>query len=134
MKSVKELKNKHVGEDIYILASGKSVDFFNEDFFDDKIVIGVNQAYKKIWCDYLVRKEVKFIKESLATEKVATSFCSLLLLFSAQKINALRAPDLSPISRYALASKYMLFCDKESFPVVSLLKPSMALFHFFCSK
>ena len=39
MKSIIELKNKHQGDDIYILASGKSVDFFNEDFFDNKIVI-----------------------------------------------------------------------------------------------
>ena len=70
MKSVVELKNKHEGEDIYILASGKSVDFFNEDFFENKIVIGVNQVYKKIWCDYLVRKEVKFIKESLETDSI----------------------------------------------------------------
>lgn len=70
MKSIKELKDKHIGEDIYILASGKSVDFFNEDFFDGKTVIGVNQAYKKIWCDYLVRKEVKFIKESLDTDSI----------------------------------------------------------------
>jgi hypothetical protein len=54
MKSVVELKNKHEGEDIYILASGKSVDFFNEDFFENKIVIGVNQAYKKICCDFIV--------------------------------------------------------------------------------
>jgi hypothetical protein len=70
MKSIKELKNKHQGEDIYILASGKSVDFINNDFFDGKIVIGVNQAYKKIWCDYLIRKEVKFIKESLETDSI----------------------------------------------------------------
>lgn len=70
MKSILSLKNTHKDEDIYILASGKSVDFYNEDFFDGKIVIGVNQAYKKIWCDYLVRKEVKFIKESLETESL----------------------------------------------------------------
>lgn len=70
MKSILSLKNTHKDEDIYVLASGKSVDFYNEDFFDGKIVIGVNQAYKKIWCDYLVRKEVKFIKESLETESL----------------------------------------------------------------
>lgn len=70
MKNIKTLKNNHKGEDIYILASGKSVDFFDEDFFDDKIIIGVNQVYKKIWCDYLVRKEVKFIKESLETNSI----------------------------------------------------------------
>ena len=70
MKSIKELKNTHKGEDIYILASGKSVDFFDEGFFEDKIVIGINQAYKKMWCDYRVRKEVKFIKESLDSESI----------------------------------------------------------------
>jgi hypothetical protein len=70
MKNITSLKNTHSGEDIYILASGKSVDFFDESFFDGKIVIGVNQAYKFTWCDYLVRKEVKFIKQSLETESV----------------------------------------------------------------
>lgn len=70
MKSIKDLKGKHTGKDIYILASGKSVDFINEDFFDNKIIIGLNQAYKKIWCDYLVRKEVKFIKNSLDTGSI----------------------------------------------------------------
>lgn len=67
MKSILSLKNNHKDEDIYILASGKSVDFYQEDFFAGKTVIGVNQAYKKISCNYLVRKEVKFIKESLET-------------------------------------------------------------------
>jgi hypothetical protein len=70
MKLINELKNKHQGEDIYILASGKSVDFINQDFFDNKIIVGVNQAYKKMWCDYLVRKEVKFIKQSLDTDSI----------------------------------------------------------------
>jgi len=70
MKNITELKNKHVDEDIYILASGKSVDFYNDDFFDNKIIIGVNQVYKKVWCDYFVRKEVKFIKQSLDTNSI----------------------------------------------------------------
>lgn len=70
MKLIKELKNKHQGEDIYILASGKSVDFISNDFFDGKIIIGVNQAYKKVWCDYLIRKESKFIKQSLETDSI----------------------------------------------------------------
>ncbi len=67
MKTIKELENKHKGKDIYVLASGKSVDFIDPRFFDRKIVVGVNQVYKKFECDYLVRKEVKFIKPSLAT-------------------------------------------------------------------
>ncbi len=65
MKNIKELKNIHEGKDIYIIASGKSVDFINLDFFDGKIKIGVNQVYKKIKCNYLVRKEIKFLEDSL---------------------------------------------------------------------
>lgn len=70
MKLITELKDKHKGEDIYIIASGKSIDFIDDSFFDGKILIGVNQAYKKIWCDYLVRKETKFIKDSLETDSI----------------------------------------------------------------
>ena len=60
---LKEFKNTHSGQDIYILASGKSVDFVNNSFFDNKIVIGINQAYKKVPCQYLIRKEGKLTKE-----------------------------------------------------------------------
>ena len=70
METIKKFKIIHKGEDIYIIASGKSLDFIDETFFDDKILIGVNQAYKKIWCDYLVRKETKFIKDSLDSESI----------------------------------------------------------------
>lgn len=37
MKSILSLKNTHKDEDIYILASGKSVDFYNEDFLTVKL-------------------------------------------------------------------------------------------------
>jgi hypothetical protein len=67
MKSITELKDIHKGEDIYIIASGKSFDFISGDFFGGKITIGVNQVYKRITCDYLVRKETKFLEPSLET-------------------------------------------------------------------
>ena len=57
MKELKDFKNIHQNLDIYVLASGKSVDYIESSFFDNKIVIGINQAYKKIPCQYLVRKE-----------------------------------------------------------------------------
>lgn len=65
MKPVNELKNIHAGEDIYVVASGKSLDFIPTSFFVGKTVIGVNQVYKKLACDYIVRKEPKFIDESI---------------------------------------------------------------------
>jgi len=67
IKSIKELKGIHQDEDIYIVGAGASVDYIDESFFDGKIVIGINQVYKKIKCDYLVRKEVKFLEPALKT-------------------------------------------------------------------
>ena len=52
-----DFHNKHENKDIYILASGKSLDFLDISFFENKICIGVNQVYKKIIPQYLVRKE-----------------------------------------------------------------------------
>lgn len=60
-----DFKNIHAEEDIYILASGKSVDFIDDSFFKNKIVIGVNQAFKKTHCRYLVRKEHKLLEECI---------------------------------------------------------------------
>jgi hypothetical protein len=70
LKEITELKGRHSGEDIYILCSGKSVDFYDEDFFRGKTIIGVNQAYKKTRCNYLIRKESKFIENSLETGSI----------------------------------------------------------------
>jgi hypothetical protein len=67
IKSIKELKDIHRDEDIYVIGAGASVDYINESFFDGKITIGTNQVYKKIKCDYLVRKETKFLKQALNT-------------------------------------------------------------------
>ena len=72
MKQLKQFKNCHKGEDIYILASGKSADFIDNSFFDNKLVIGINQAYKKINCKYLVRKEAELIKETLCNAHEST--------------------------------------------------------------
>jgi hypothetical protein len=69
-KHISLLKDKHLNEDIYIIASGASMDFIDPSFFDEKITIGVNQVYKKFDCTYLVRKEVKFIQPSLVAGSI----------------------------------------------------------------
>ena len=61
IKYVTEFKNKHKGADIYVICSGKSCDFIDKTFFDNKITIGVNQVYQKFKTDYLVRKENKYM-------------------------------------------------------------------------
>jgi hypothetical protein len=91
-----EFKNKHKDEDIYILASGKSLDFIDNSFFANKIVIGINQAYKKIIPQYLIRKEHKLLTELLKDEKlknithfVSAGDCGSLNLKNLKYINSL---------------------------------------------
>ena len=56
-KNIKELKNIHVDEDIWLILAGSSMDYVNDDFFKNKIVIGQNHTYKKYSCDYIVMKD-----------------------------------------------------------------------------
>jgi hypothetical protein len=60
-KYIKELKDKHKGQDIYVICSGKSCDFIDNSFFDNKVTLGVNQVYRKFKTDYLVRKENNYM-------------------------------------------------------------------------
>jgi hypothetical protein len=61
VKNITELKNIHEGYDIYIVAAGASAGYIDPSFFDNKIVIGVNQVYKRFPnVDYVVRKEAKW--------------------------------------------------------------------------
>ena len=55
---LEHFRNLHRGEDVYVVASGKSFDFLEHDFFDGRVVIGVNQVYRRLpMVPYLVRKE-----------------------------------------------------------------------------
>ena len=75
---LKYYNNIHSGEDIYIIASGKSLDFLDKSFFDNKITIGINQSYKYLEPNYLVRKEHEFIDLVLQnTSDKVTHFISL---------------------------------------------------------
>lgn len=76
MRQLEEFKNIHEGEDIYIIASGKSVDFIDDSFFDNKNVIGVNQAYKKTYCKYLLRKEAELINDIVDNNPDTVHFIS----------------------------------------------------------
>ena len=76
MKEIKEFANIHKGEDIYIICSGKSLDYISEDFFENKIMLGINQAYKKLNCHYYVRKEAALLEEIFLKdyEKIKDSY------------------------------------------------------------
>lgn len=54
---MKQLKNKHKGEDIWLLLAGSSMDYVDKSFFEGKITIGQNQMYKIFPCSYVVMKD-----------------------------------------------------------------------------
>jgi len=56
-KSIKELRNKHTGEDIWIITAGSSMDYITEDFFDNKTTISVNDMVQYFKTTYLVMKD-----------------------------------------------------------------------------
>jgi hypothetical protein len=117
MKNITDFKNIHKNSDIYIIASGKTLDFINNDFFDNKITIGVNQVYKKIECKYLVRKEYVLLDEVINNNPNSIHFISKsecgsigsknydyvknkgftnVVVFD-HNINSLRIPDQFPV-------------------------------------
>lgn len=76
MKELSDFKNIHKGKDIYVLASGKSMDFIDKSFFDNKIIIGINQAFKKTNCTYLLRKEYEMLDSIIKNNSETIHFIS----------------------------------------------------------
>jgi len=58
-KSIKELKDIHNGQDIWIIGAGSSMDFVDPSFFDNTICISVNQMYQYFPCEYVVGRDLQ---------------------------------------------------------------------------
>ena len=56
-KSIKELKNKHLKEDIWVITAGSSMDYVPKNLFDNKVTISVNDMVQHFKSDYLVMKD-----------------------------------------------------------------------------
>lgn len=56
-KTIRLLKDKHRGEDIYVIGAGASCDYLEPSFFKGKNTIGVNKVYKRFQCTYILMKE-----------------------------------------------------------------------------
>lgn len=72
LMNLEGLKNRYAGETIYILGSGKTVEFYNPDFFADKILIGTNQGWSN-WLprvDFMVTKYHQTAREWCKSERV----------------------------------------------------------------
>ena len=67
-----QYKDKHNGEDIYILLSGNSMSYMPRSFFDGKITIGLNLMYRYFRCSYLFAKDIRDKRTFLKYYNAAT--------------------------------------------------------------
>lgn len=112
-----DYKNKHLGQDIYVLGSGKSIDFIDNSFFKDKIIIGINQVYKKTVCQYLVRKEYDIIKEVLADKRTNNSIIFVPIYKKEQYKTVLNGVKNLPNNiLYFESCKYPIWNTKNALP------------------
>ena len=55
---MEQFKNKHLNNDIYVICSGKSLDYIDKSFFENKITIGINRVNKYTKTNYIICKEL----------------------------------------------------------------------------
>ena len=67
IRSIKSLKSIHKDKDIYVLGSGSSMNHLAQDFFDNKITIGVNRVCRFFRCDYTIAKDPTGLEEILSS-------------------------------------------------------------------
>ena len=60
---ISDLYNKHSGSDIYIVGTGPTLRMMPKEFFNNKIAIGLNQAYKTFDLPYAITVHPELIKE-----------------------------------------------------------------------
>ena len=58
IRYIDSLKNKYVGQDIWILGSGASMNYVDASFFDNKITLGLNRVGVKYKLTYAVLKDL----------------------------------------------------------------------------
>jgi hypothetical protein len=61
-----QLKDKHAGKDIWVVASGASMDHVDALFFENKVAIGINRVYIKFsGLDLVLIKHEQFVRDAL---------------------------------------------------------------------
>lgn len=63
--NITELIGAHYKRDIYIIGSGASMNFYQEDFFHDRIVIGLNLTYQAFEVAYVVTHHHSIVQEAI---------------------------------------------------------------------
>jgi hypothetical protein len=64
---ITELKGRHEGEDLWVIASGPSAGHIDPAFFEGKVTIGVNRVWTRFRTTYLVVKESAVLQQAITT-------------------------------------------------------------------
>lgn len=123
MLELKSLKDKHKGQDIYVIGSGPSCNFIDPSFFENKISVGTNQTYRKFKTDYIVRKEHKLLQDTLDNHQGVT-LVSKLNAGSLQTIDATKYKNTERLCVYNhhhnnISKINLSAFDKEDFLCIS---------------
>jgi len=87
---ISDLKNSEEGKDVYIIGSGKSLDYINLSFFDGKTTIGISDVHKQIECKYNVTKEGQHLKRIINESDstfIVSHYCNGRLGFTSNKVD-----------------------------------------------
>ena len=77
LRQLAEFRNLHAGADIYVVASGASMNHVDPTFFKDRIAIGVNQVYRRFTgLRYVVRKEARGLEQAIRSAPDSIHFVS----------------------------------------------------------
>lgn len=90
---IEQLNNRHQGEDIYLLASGASMDYYPKYFFQDRLLVGVNRIPHFFKCAYTVIHHQELIPELLPldTTLIVSTFQRCIIAEGAFHIDLLQA-------------------------------------------
>ena len=116
--SIKEFKNIHVNQDIWLLGKGASLNYINKSFFDGKITIGVNDIDMWYETTYLMRKE--FHPDGLKPEEILSRKTKLLL---SEYKGCVQEWGLNEVGLENLLDKYDIWFFKTPFTHGELVMP-----------
>jgi len=54
IQNIEILRGSEKGKDIYVIGSGRSIDYIPDTFWEGKVVIGVNSVPNRVPCKYLI--------------------------------------------------------------------------------
>lgn len=116
-----EIRGRHAGADIYLIASGKSMDHVDPAFFEGKVTVGVNQSFRRVPPSYVVVHNAFFYEECYlwaAENNVPLLTVKYGFMNPRRRIRQVPPPVDTPPPVYLFDCRYPIECDGMDLSVV----------------